>query len=215
MNRIFAILGTAALFVNAAASADELDDGLAAIQQEWAVANYRTTGDARDAAFAALVTHAAAFRERYPARAEALAWEGIVLSSYAGEVSAMGAMKYAKAARAALEKAAKLDATALEGGIYASLGALYSKVPGGIIGFGDDEVAAEYFAKALAVDPNNIDNNFFFGEFLLDQGDYARARTVLEHALAAPAVVDRPVFDEGRRQEIRALLAVVQRKASS
>jgi tetratricopeptide (TPR) repeat protein len=214
MNR-FLILGTAALLASAPALADEFDAGLSAIQQEWAVANYRTTGDARDAAFAALVTHASAFGERYPARAEALAWQGIVLSTYAGEVGAMSAMKYAKAARAALEKAVKLDATALEGGIYASLGALYSKVPGGIVGFGDDELAAEYFTKALAVNPDNIDNNFFYGEFLLDQGDYAHARTVLEHALGAPPVADRPVFDEGRRQEIRSLLAVAQRKSSS
>jgi tetratricopeptide (TPR) repeat protein len=214
MNR-FVILGTAALLASAPAFADEFDAALSTIQQEWAVANYQTTGEARDEAFAALVTHASAFRERYPARAEALAWEGIVLSTYAGEVSAMGAMKYAKAARAALEKAEKLDATALEGGIYASLGALYAKVPGGIIGFGDDDIAAAYFAKALAVAPDNIDNNFFYGEFLLDKGEYARARTVLEHALAAPAVSDRPVFDAGRRQEIRGLLAVVQRKTAS
>jgi Tfp pilus assembly protein PilF len=124
-------------------------------------------------------------------------------------------MKYAKAARAALEQAEKLDATALGGGVYASLGALYSKVPGGFIGLGDDELAAQYFAKALAVDPDNIDNNYFYGEFLLDQGDYAQARSVLEHALAAPAVADRPVFDAGRRQEIRTLLAIAERKASS
>ena len=126
----------------------------------------------------------------------------------------MSAMKYAKAARAALERAKALDAAALDGGIYASLGALYSKVPGGIIGFGDDELAAEYFEKALAVDADNIDNNFFYGEFLLDQGDYARARTVLEHALAAPPIVERPLFDSGRRAEIRDLLAVAERKTS-
>jgi Tfp pilus assembly protein PilF len=124
-------------------------------------------------------------------------------------------MKYAKAARAALEQAERIEATALAGGIYASLGALYSKVPGGFIGFGDDKVAAQYFEKALAVDGDNIDNNYFYGEFLLDQGDYAHARGVLERALAAPTMADRPVFDAGRRAEIRALLAVAQRKTSS
>jgi tetratricopeptide (TPR) repeat protein len=216
MKRFLGIVTIATACAAGPAMADDFSDGLAAIQQEWAVANYQTTeGSARSAAFAALVEHATAFRERNPTRVEAVAWEGIVLSTYAGEVSAMSAMKYAKAARTALERAEKLDPTALGGGVYASLGALYSKVPGGLIGFGDDDLAAQYFEKALAVDPDNIDNNFFFGEFLLDQGEYARARTVLEHALAAPTVADRPVFDAGRRNEIRALLSVAERKAST
>jgi tetratricopeptide (TPR) repeat protein len=216
MKRNVVLAALAAAFATAPAFADEFGDGLAAIQQEWAVANYQTPDKtARASAFATLVEHAATFREQHPARAEALAWEGIVLSTYAGEVSAIGAMKYAKAARAALEQAEQIDATALGGGIYASLGALYSKVPGGFIGFGDDELAAHYFAKALAVDPDNIDNNYFFGEFLVDQGDYGRARTVLERALAAPAVAGRPLFDAGRRQEIRRLLAVAEHKATS
>ena len=215
MSPRFAILAAAAIVAAAPAFADGFDDGLTAIQNEWAVANYQATDKAaRDDAFFALLKHAGEFSAQYPDRAEAVAWEGIVLSTYAGEVGAMSAMKYAKGARAALERAEKLDATALDGGIYASLGALYSKVPGGFIGFGDDELAAEYFAKALAVDADNIDNNYFYGEFLLDQGDYTRARSVLEHALAAPPVADRPVFDAGRRAEIRELLAAASRKTS-
>ncbi|HEY3517210.1 MAG TPA: tetratricopeptide repeat protein [Gammaproteobacteria bacterium] len=215
MNRTLAIISVAATLASLPAYADDFGQSLAAIQSEWATANYQTKDKERDAAFAALVDHAAQFRARYPERAEAQAWEGIVLSTYAGEVGAMSAMKVAKAARAALEHAEKLDPTALSGGIYASLGALYSKVPGGLIGFGDDVLAARYFEKALAVDPDNIDNNYFYGEFLLDQGDYARARTVLEHALAAPPVTARPVFDAGRREEIRALLAVAERNSAS
>jgi tetratricopeptide (TPR) repeat protein len=218
MKRSFSILTTAvvAALASAPSFADEFGDGLATIQQEWAVANYQTTAKtARNEAFAALIDHATAFSAQNPGRAEAHAWEGIVLSTYAGEVSAMSAMKYAKAALAALQSAEKLDPSALAGGIYASLGALYSKVPGGFIGFGDDEVAAQYFVKALAVDPDNIDNNYFYGEFLLDQGEYAHARAVLEHALAAPEVTDRPVFDAGRRAEIRSLLATAQRKTGT
>jgi tetratricopeptide (TPR) repeat protein len=216
MKRNVVLAALAAAFATVPAFADEFGDGLAAIQQEWAVANYQTTDKtARANAFATLVEHAAAFREQHPARAEALAWEGIVLSTYAGGVSAMSAMKYAKAALAALEQAERVDGTALAGGIYASLGALYSKVPGGFIGFGDDERAAQYFEKALAVDADSIDNNYFYGEFLLDQGEYARAHGVLQHALAAPTVTDRPVFDAGRRAEIRTLLAVAEHKTAS
>jgi tetratricopeptide (TPR) repeat protein len=215
MNSRFAILGAVAILAGAPAFADDFGDGLTGIQNEWAVAKYQTTDKAaRSDAFLAVLKHASEFSAQHPDRAEALAWEGIVLSTYAGEVGAMSAMKYAKAARTALERAEALDAAALEGGVYASLGALYSKVPGGIIGFGDDELAAKYFQKALAVDGDNIDNNYFYGEFLLDQGDYARARTVLEHALAAPPVAGRPVFDAGRRAEIHDLLAVASRKTS-
>lgn len=184
------------------------DAELSALQHEFDVASFETTEKrARKAAFDALVEHAAAFNDKYPDRAEAAAWHGIVLSTYAGEVSALGAMKYAKAALAALLEAERMDADSLDGGVYASLGALYSKVPGGFVGFGDDELAAEYFAKALAVNPDNIDSNYFYGEFLIEQGDAAGAAAVLSRALEAPPVTTRPLFDAGRRKEIRALLA--------
>jgi tetratricopeptide (TPR) repeat protein len=210
MNRL-ALVCSLLLSSSAALADDGFASGLTAIQQEWAAANYQAEGSAREKAFAALVEHAGAFSAAHPQQAEAVAWEGIVLSTYAGEVGAMSAMKYAKAARAALEKAEKLDARALGGGIYASLGALYSKVPGGFIGFGDDELAEQYFAKALAIDGDNIDNNYFYGEFLVEQGNYAEAKRVLQHALEAPVLAERPVFDAGRRNDIRKLLAVAER----
>ncbi|HLF12421.1 MAG TPA: tetratricopeptide repeat protein [Gammaproteobacteria bacterium] len=197
------------------AAENTFDAELLSIQHEWAAANYQATEKrSREAAFAALVEHATQLSSKYSDRVEAVAWEGIVLSTYAGEVSAMSAMKYAKAARDVLLHAERMGPAALRGGIYASLGALYSKVPGGFMGFGDDEVAAEYFRKALAMDPDNIDSNFFYGEYLMDQGDYADAVTVLTRALQAPTVVGRPLFDAGRRNEIRTLLATAQRKAT-
>jgi tetratricopeptide (TPR) repeat protein len=208
------------LFVAGAASAAGATDEpfsteLTALQQEWDAAKFGTTEKhARDAAFTAVVAHATELTAKYPHEVAAVAWKGIVLSTYAGEVSAMSAMKYAKAAREALLRAERMQPDALNGGVYASLGALYSKVPGGFLGFGDDELATEYFRKALAVDPSNIDSNYFYGEFLLDQGEYAEAATVLGRALESPPVAGRPVFDAGRRAEIRELLAVARRKAS-
>jgi tetratricopeptide (TPR) repeat protein len=206
----------AALIAAGVATAEEpFDSDLAVMQEEWAAANYEATEKhAREAAFAAVVEHAKSLAAQYPQRVEAVAWEGIVLSTYAGEVSALSAMKYAKAARAALHRAEKLDADALGGGIYASLGALYSKVPGGLMGFGDDRLAEEYFKKALAVDDGNIDSNYFYGEFLLEQGDATQAVGVLSRALDAPPVAGRPIFDAGRRAEIRALLEQAKRAAT-
>jgi Tfp pilus assembly protein PilF len=82
------------------------------------------------------------------------------------------------------------------------------------MGFGDDEIAEQYFVKALSVDPDNIDSNYFYGEFLLDQDRYADAVAALRKAMAAPTDPSRPVFDAGRRKEIEALLAEAERKVS-
>jgi len=211
-----ATLAAVGLFTGAvAAEGTAFGDELLSIQREFDQASFSgLAGNDRKEAFAALVEHAADFSTRYPDRPEAVAWNGIVLSSYAGEVSAMSAMRYAKAARDALHKAESMAPEALHGGVYASLGALYSKVPGGLVGFGDDERAAEYFVRALAIDPENIDTNFFYGEFLLDQEDYTSAVRVLRRALAAPADESRPLFDAGRRAEIQVLLASAEEESS-
>jgi hypothetical protein len=159
-----------------------------------------------------VLDRAVKLRAENPTRVEAVAWEGIIMSGYAGEVSPFSAMKWAKAARDALHRAEAMDAAALDGGIFVSLGALYSKVPGGIMGFGNDMLAADYFIKALNVDPDSLDNNYFYGEFLIEQGEYAKASALLAHALEAPPIADRPIFDAGRRAEVRTLLETAQRK---
>lgn len=211
---------TATLLLTGGADAASVCDAAALadvrhVQQEFDAAAFAAAGKHdRKAAFEALVEHAAALSDAHPACADAVAWDGIVLSTYAGEVGAMSAMKYAKAARAMLHQAESMEPTILDGGLYASLGALYAKVPGGFIGFGDDELAAAYFEKALEVDGGNIDANYFYGEFLVEQGEYPRAIALLERALAAPVVAARPDFDTGRRAQMQALLAAARREAS-
>ena len=80
-------------------------------------------------------------------------------------------------------------------------------MPGWPVGFGDDEKAEQLLKQALAINPDGIDPNFFYGDFLLDQGRKAEAKTYLDKALAAPARPGREVADEGRRMEIRDRLA--------
>jgi hypothetical protein len=210
-----ALLCSTLIAANAFAGDAGFERELLSIQQEWAAANYgqSSKGDRRKA-FDAVVEHSADFAERNPNEVSAIAWDGIILSTYAGEVSALSAMKYAKAARERLHQAEAMNAAALSGGIYASLGALYSKVPGGFMGFGDDTLAEGYFKKALAIDATNIDSNYFYGEFLLGQGKASDALVYLTRAVEAPAVSARPVFDAGRRAEAKALIEAAKRKLS-
>jgi len=103
-----------------------------------------------------------------------------IVASHAGAKGGFGALSLAKQAKQALEHALALDAKALEGSAYTSLGSLYYQVPGWPIGFGDDRKAREFLQQALALNPDGIDPNFFLGDYLYRKGDYAGARQALE-----------------------------------
>ena len=199
-------------FASGAARADTFDDSLHDIQHRWAEANYRETGGAQKEAFETLLEDARNLATSNPTRAEALVWQGIVASTYAGVKGPFGAMSLAKEAREVLIRAEALDPTVLGGSVYTSLGTLYFKVPGGLIGFGDKDLARDYLEKALRENPDGIDPNYFYGEFLLEQKDYEAARSALLKAKNAPPRPDRPLADEGRQHEVDALLAEVNRK---
>jgi Tfp pilus assembly protein PilF len=61
--------------------------------------------------------------------------------------------------------------------------------------------------KALAINPNGIDPNYFYGEFLVETGKASEAIPYLERALKAPPRPGREVADAGRREEANTLLA--------
>ena len=215
LRRLFqSFLITVALLASVPSMADAFDDTLLDIQHRWAQANYQASGKDQKKAFAALLEDVRRFANANDNRAEALAWHGIVASTYAGVKGPFGAMSLAKEARDALLAAESLDPNALDGSVYTSLGTLYSKVPGGIIGFGDKDLARDYFQKALAANPNGIDPNYFYGEFLFEQEEYEAAKAALLKAQNAPARPERPLADEGRHEEVTALLAQVNKSLS-
>lgn len=186
---------------------ESLEAQLLEIQQSWAQATYSTPSvDARKAALETLTTRAAAFSKQYPGRAEPLIWEGIVLSSYAGAKGGLGALGLAKQARDKLQAALQIDSGALEGSAYTSLGTLYYKVPGFPLGFGDRKKAQDYLSKALQLNPNGIDPNFFYGEYLLKEERTEDAIRFLRKAAEAPPRANRQLADAGRRKEALELL---------
>ena len=187
----------------APAWAGELGTDLARIQHRWAEIQYQLPEGDRERAFEALEKEAEALVAAYPNQAEPRVWHGIVLSTYAGAKGGLGALGLVKRARQSLEQSLDLDATALDGSAYTSLGSLYYQVPGWPLGFGNADKAREYLRKALEINPNGIDANYFYGDFLVEQGEPERARDYLTKALKAPDRPGRSLADAGRREEVR------------
>lgn len=198
----------AALFAwfTAPARAAAVDDAVGEVQHEWEVIRYQAATAEREKRFEALAARAHQVSERFAGRSEPLVWEGIVLSSWAGEKGGLGALGLVKQAKALYESAIQIDGNALDGSAYNSLGVLYYKVPGWPIGFGDKAKAGELLQRALAVNPNGIDANFFYAEYLVETKKPEQAVAYLEKALKAPARPGRELADAGRRDEARALL---------
>lgn len=182
------------------------------IQGRWAEINYQTPAAQKESAFADLARQAERAIAAEPQAAELRIWKGIVLSTWAGAKGGLGALDLVKQAKSELEQALKLDAKALDGSAYTSLGSLYYQVPGWPLAFGDDEKAESMLKTALAINPNGIDPNYFYGDFLARKKRYREAKAALEKALAAADRPTRVSADAGRREEARQLLKAVQAK---
>jgi tetratricopeptide (TPR) repeat protein len=196
------------------ALAASVEEAVVELQHQWEIIKYQTPLKEQEKKFEALAAKAHQVSQAFPDRAEPLVWEGIIVSSWAGAKGGIGALGLAKRAKAHYEGAIKIKPDVLDGSAYNSLGVLYYKVPGWPIGFGDDKKAQELLQKALAVNPHGIDPNFFYGEFLVEQGKPREALAYLERALQAPPRPGRDIADAGRREEARKLLEETRKKAS-
>ena len=211
------VLLLAATVQSASASDNPAMDGdIQKLEHGWEHIVYQVKDhDAQLDQIDALNNEAAKVVQRYPGRAEPLIWNGIIASEEAAIASVFTALSYANQARSLFEAAEKINPTALDAAVPTSLGTLYYRVPGFPIGFGDDGKARHYLEQAVKIAPNGMDANYFYGDYLIEKGEYAKAAQVLRHALSLPPHPDRPVWDAGRRAEIRALLSKAEKRIAS
>lgn len=193
---------SAGLIGSAAAQQNELFP----LMQRWGNVEYEMQGDAQQRAFESLVKEIDALAQRYPDNAHVLTAQGVVLASYAKAKGGLGALDLAKQARKALERAIQIDPQGENGSAYVTLGALYQHAPGWPIAFGDDDKAGELLKRAVEIRPDGIDTNFYYAQYLEDQGQHAEARQYAERAVEGQARKGR-ASDEALRQEVRQWLA--------
>lgn len=213
--RLAATLSLALMFAGAAHASNNpaMDVAVQRINDQWAHIRYQVTDrDEQYRQLDVLAGQAGQVVARYPGRAEPLLWQGIVISEEAARANVFRQLGLARSARDILERARTIDANIADGGVKMSLGVLYYRVPGFPIGFGSTTKARELLEAALKQDPNGLDNNFFYADFLNDEGHPAQAKAYAMRGLHAPVNTARPVWDAGRRAEMRVLLVKINAK---
>ena len=205
MNNMLKIIFTLMIVcLSAVISAEALPTDIVYLQTRWAEIKYQLPEGQQEKAFSTLVSEAEKMRVNHPQEASYLIWEGIIRSTYAGAKGGLGALDQVKQAKQLFEQAIALAPDAMAGSAYTSLGSLYYQVPGWPLGFGDDKKAKTMLLKGLSYNPEGIDANYFYGDFLLNQKQYQQALQVFEKALLAPPRGGRVLADEGRKKEIEA-----------
>ncbi|WP_154179592.1 tetratricopeptide repeat protein [Vibrio furnissii] len=183
----------------AAAGADPLQT----IQKKWAVCQYQSKDkDHQVYCLENLIQRNEEALKAAPERQELKLWLAINKSSLAGVDGGLGALSLVKEAKVLLEQVIETAPETLDGSAYTSLGSLYYQVPGWPIGFGDDDKAEAMLKKALEINPDGIDPNYFYGDFLAQDGRKAEAIQYLTKAQQAKPRPARPLADQGRQQEI-------------
>jgi tetratricopeptide (TPR) repeat protein len=191
---------------HAALAAPTLED----IQAQWDVTNFSLTGDAQIESFEQLQAVSEAYTTADPGQAEGWIWRGIIDSSFAGAKGGLGALGLAKSARKYFDEAIAINGDAMQGSAYSSLGTLYYSVPGWPLGFGNDDKAEDFLQKGLSLNPDGIDSNYFYAEFLVNQKKPAEAVEFYQKALNAPPREGRAVADEGRRKQAQEAIDVLE-----
>jgi len=209
--RAFALV-TLLLFVGLACAATP-EELVRPIADRWAEIRYGLPEKEQAAQFEALALQARELAERNPYMAEPLVWEGIALASEADAKGGLEAYLLARKAQQSLEESLKLDETALHGYAYTGLAILNARGLVWPFGFGGKNRirAMKYFRRSLAIDPEGIDPNFFYGEYLYSLYRLNEARGYLERALKLPSRPGRELADGGRREEIKAVLAKIEK----
>ncbi len=184
------------------------------LQDEWADIFYLLPADEQAGKFETLLPRVHALVERYPQEAEPLVMEAYVLCTYAAAEFSLSSLSKVARARDLLIKSIAINPKAMDGSAYVTLGNLYYRLPGWPISYGDDNLARKYLEAALKLFPEALDTNYFYGDFLMDQGEFKQALPYLEKADKAPIRAQSRLSDlklkEGLKHRLKAAQAEIE-----
>jgi tetratricopeptide (TPR) repeat protein len=196
----------ALLLLSAQCFADDLNRSLQAIESEWASIYYTAPTTKQDAAYDALLEKANQLAGQYPSTTEPVFWQAVIIATRAEQQDGFTALSGIHKSRDLLLAAIKANPQTANGSAYVTLATLYYMAPKWPIAFGDTEKAEQLFQAALKINPNSIDANYFYGDFLLAQNQPNEAQEYFEKALLAPSRKEQLFADSKLKDEVKLAL---------
>jgi tetratricopeptide (TPR) repeat protein len=196
----------ALLLLSSQCFAENLKDSLQSIESEWASIYYSTPKQERGPGYCRLLDRTINLSRQHPKNAEPIIWEAIVKATNADHQDAVSALKAIHEARDLLLKAIEINPQAMNGSAYVTLGTLYYMSPKWPIGFGDEATAQKMLQTALKINPNGIDSNYFYGDFLLSNNRLNEAAKYFQRAIAIPARTEQFYADNQLKEDAKLAL---------
>lgn len=191
-----------------AAIAESMQESVSKIEASWVDNSEAKSTSARQNIFLQLADEISEVVVAFPRQAEPLILKSAILLTMAEDASSFVALGLVKQAKELLTKAIDINPEARDGSALVTMGVLYYKVPGWPVAFGDNDEAESYLQKALEVDPNGVASNYFYAEFLLEQGKDKLALSYLNKAIAAKVDPKHTSFKIKVRQKAKAKAAL-------
>ena len=182
------------------------------LDAEWSEIFFRLPEDEQGKKLEALMPKADALIERYPGTAEPLLMKSLVLCALAAAEGGLGALSLVADARDLIVRSMKVNPRAMEGSAYVILGNLYYRMPGWPLSFGDNKLARANLETAIRLYPDALDTNFYYGDFLLEQGEFTKAMIYLEKAEKAPVRPGSQLSDLKLKEELKQSLKDAREK---
>ncbi len=199
-----------------ALGAEPLPFSIPQIEQQWDEIYYHWPEEQRKEGLTQLLAHIKSLKKQQPNQAELLIWEAIVLVTRTGVAPDLSALSNLEEARNLLQQAIKINPSALDGAAYLALGCLYYQAPGWPISFGDNKKAEQYLRKALALNPEGIEANYYFADFLRQTGYFQEALKYFQKTAVLPDNPNQPWLSAQLKQDattaLQSLLARLQQK---
>jgi tetratricopeptide (TPR) repeat protein len=206
----------ALLLLSSQSFAEDINEALQSIESEWTSIYYNTPKQKQGPEYCRLLDRTIKLSRQHPKNAEPIIWEAIVKATNADHQDAVSALNAIHEARDLLLKAIEINPQALSGSAYVTLGTLYYMAPKWPIGFGDDATAEKMLQTALKINPNGIDSNYFYADFLLTNNRLNEAEKYFNRTIAAPARAEQLYADNQLKKDAKlALKNTKERKISS